>query len=48
MEINLKREALLRLKEKLLVAEEQRLSEISTIALEEVHKRLTDKINDRS
>lgn len=42
-----KREAFLRLKEKLLVAEEQRVSGASTTSLEDVHQQLKDKINGR-
>lgn len=42
-----KREAFLRLKEKLLVAEEQRISGAPTISLDEVHEQLTDKINGK-
>lgn len=41
------REAFLRLKEKLLVAEEQRVSGSSTTSLEDVNKQLRDKINGR-
>lgn len=42
-----KREALLRLKEKLLIAEEQRISGAPTISLDEVYGQLTDKINGK-
>lgn len=42
-----KREAFLRLKEKLLVAEEQRVSGAPTISLDEVYEQLTEKINGK-
>lgn len=41
------RERLLDLKEKLLTAEEQRLNGEHTLSLEEVHKRLKEKINGK-
>ncbi|WP_203248370.1 type II toxin-antitoxin system Phd/YefM family antitoxin [Sporosarcina beigongshangi] len=40
-----KREAILDLKEKLLFAEEQRLSGQATTSLDDIHKRLKGKIN---
>ena len=42
-----KREALLQIKEKLLAAEEQRLSGTPGISLEDAQKRLMRKIDDR-
>jgi prevent-host-death family protein len=40
-----RREAMLDLREKLLQAEQQRLSGEPTVSLDEVHKRLRNKIN---
>jgi prevent-host-death family protein len=40
-----RREAMLDLREKLLLAEEQRLADEPTISLDEAHKRLKEKIN---
>lgn len=42
-----KREALLDLKEKLLLAEEQRLSEAQTVSLEEAEDRIREKISGK-
>ena len=42
-----KREKLIELKEKLLIAEEQRIKGEKTLSLEEVHSRLKGKINDK-
>jgi prevent-host-death family protein len=42
-----RREALLALKEKLFLAEEQRLTGEPTVSLDDVHQRLKDKINDK-
>jgi PHD/YefM family antitoxin component YafN of YafNO toxin-antitoxin module len=41
------REAMLDLKEKLLFAEEQRLSGAPTIPLDEAHQRLREKVNGK-
>lgn len=41
------REKLIELKEKLLVAEEQRIKDEKTLSLDEVHSRLKEKINDK-
>lgn len=43
-----KREAMLELKEKLLVAEEQRLTGEATISLDEMQKRLKEKVDEKS
>ena len=43
-----RREAMLDLREKLLLAEEQRLAGESTISLEAAHKRLKEKINGKA
>jgi len=40
-----RREAMLDLREKLLFAEEQRLTDAATIPLETAHKRLRNKVN---
>lgn len=42
-----RREKLLDLKEKLLIAEEQRIRGENTLSLDEVHSRLKEKINDK-
>ena len=42
-----KREKLLELKEKLLIAEEQRIKGEKTLPLNDVHKELKDKINEK-
>jgi len=42
-----RREAMLDLREKLLLAEQQRLAGKPTISLEETHKRLKDKIDGK-
>lgn len=42
-----RREKLLDLKEKLLIAEEQRIKGEDTLSLEEVHKKLKEKINGK-
>lgn len=42
-----RREAMLVLREKLLVAEQQRLAGEPTVSLEEAHKRLKEKINGK-
>ena len=42
-----RREAMLDLREKLLFAEQQRLSGEATISLDKAHKLLRDKINER-
>ncbi|PKM83219.1 MAG: prevent-host-death protein [Firmicutes bacterium HGW-Firmicutes-14] len=42
-----RREAMLDLREKLLFAEHQRLSGEPVISLDEAHKRLKDKINEK-
>ena len=41
------REAMLDIREKLLFAEEQRLTGAATIPLKTVHKRLKDKVNGK-
>ncbi len=43
-----RREAMLDLREKLLFAEQQRLSGEATIPLEKAHKLLKDKINEKA
>jgi prevent-host-death family protein len=42
-----RREAMLDLREKLLLAEQQRLSGEATISLDKAHKLLRDKINEK-
>lgn len=42
-----RREALLNLKEKLLLAEEQRLSGVSTLSLKEAMDKMQEKINEK-
>lgn len=42
-----RREKLLDLREKLLIAEEQRIKGEETLTLEEVHKKLQEKINGK-
>jgi prevent-host-death family protein len=42
-----RREAMLDLREKLLLAEQQRLSGEPTVSLDEAHKRLREKINGK-
>ena len=46
VEVYEQREKLLDLKEKLLIAEEQRINGEKTLSLEEVHDKLLEKINE--
>jgi len=46
IEVYEQREKLLDLKEKLLIAEEQRINGEKTLSLEEVHDKLLEKINE--
>jgi prevent-host-death family protein len=43
-----RREAMLDLREKLLLAEQQRLAGEPTVTLDEAHQRLKDKINEKA